>query len=256
MPRGSLTVVGTGIEAGGHLTRRARAAWRSADDALYLMADPVTVSILRELNPGARSLQRHYVPGRHRLEAYEAMIEEILHSARAGREVCAAFYGHPGFFVYPGHEAVRRAREEGLQARMEPGISSVDCLFADLGIDAGLGCQIYHATDFLANRTRPDTTATLVLLQIGVIGRSIYTPEPDWSPLPILVEYLAEFYAADHELIGYQASPYAGVSSTVERCRLSELAEGHLTGGMTLVVPRAAEPEADPRMLDRLGMSR
>jgi hypothetical protein len=256
VPPGSLTVVGTGIEAGGQLTPRARTAWQGADEALHLVADPITIRLLQELNPRARSLQHHYTAGRPRVEAYEAMIEEMLAPARVGRDVCAAFYGHPGFFVYPGHGAVTRAHEEGISARMEPGISSIDCLFADLGIEAGHGCQIYHATDFLANRTPPDTTATLLLLQIGVIGRPQHLEQPDWSPIPVLVDYLAEFYAPDHELIGYEASPYAGVAPIVERCPLARLADARLTGGMTLVVPRADAPRPDVTMLDRLGMPR
>ena len=117
-----LTVVGTGIAVGLHLTPEARAAWESAEDALFLVGDPVAAALLTGLNPRARSLQEHYRAGRPRLDAYEAMVEEILSPVRAGHDVCTAFYGHPGFFVYPGHEAVRRARREGFEARLLPGI--------------------------------------------------------------------------------------------------------------------------------------
>jgi len=238
---GSLTVVGTGIEAGGHLTPRAKSAWEDADEALYLVADPITTRLLHELNPRARSLHGLYAAGRPRVEAYEAMIDEILEPARRGKRVCAAFYGHPGFFVYPGHEAVGRARAEGIAASMQPAISSVDCLFADLGIEAGFGCQIYAADDFVERLLRPDPAATLLLLQIGVIGRHDHVEEPDWSGLPILVEHLSEFYAPDHEVIGYEASPYGVVGPIVERAPLARLPEASLTGGMTLVVPRATQ---------------
>ena len=124
------------------------------------------------------------------------MVDEMLVAA-AGRalSVCAAFYGHPGIFVYPGQEAVRRAREEGFDARMLPGISSLDCLWCDLGIDpAAAGCQIYHATDFVLQRRRPDTAATLVLLQINVIGQPDHLEQPDWSRLPRARRLPAEFY--------------------------------------------------------------
>ncbi len=120
-----LTVVGTGIAIGLHLTPEARAAWESAEEALFLVGDPVAAALLAGLNPRARSLQEHYRAGRPRLDAYEAMVEEILSPVRAGRDVCTAFYGHPGIFVYPGHEAVRRARREGFEARLLPGISAL-----------------------------------------------------------------------------------------------------------------------------------
>ena len=240
MPAGELTVVGTGIEIGGHFTPEARASWQSADEALFLVADPVAAALLNDLNPRARSLHELYRLGLPRLDAYEAMIEEILSPLQAGRVVCAAFYGHPGIFVYPGHEAVRRARSEGFEARLLPGISALDCLWCDLGVDPALaGCQIYHATDFLHDERTPDTRATLILLQISVIGQPAHLEQPDWSGLPQLVDYLGRFYPGDHEVIGYEASPYPVARPIVERIALAELASAALTSAMTLVVPPA-----------------
>jgi Tetrapyrrole (Corrin/Porphyrin) Methylases len=238
MPAGALTVVGTGIEIGGHFTPQARVAWESAEEALFLVADPVAATLLTELNPRARSLHEHYRPGRPRLEAYEAMIGEMLSPLREGRSVCAAFYGHPGIFVFPGHEAVRRARQEGFEARLFPGISSLDCLWSDLGVDPALaGCQIYNASDFLHDRRTPDTQALLILLQISVIGQDSHTEQPDWSRLPSLIDYLRGFYPGEHEVIGYEASPYVVAQPNVERVRLLDLASAPLTSAMTLVVP-------------------
>jgi precorrin-6B methylase 1 len=255
--RASLTVVGTGIDVGGQLTPQARASLAAADEALYLVADPVAVRLLEGLNPRARSLHTLYRDGKHRLETYEEMVEAMLSPLRRGRGVCAAFYGHPGIYVYPARVAVERARAEGHQARMFPAVSSLDCLFADLGLDPALsGCQIHHATDLLLRRTQPDTAALLLLLQIGVIGQPAHHDRPDWSRLPVLVDYLSEFYPRDHEVIAYEASPFPVAAPVVERTPLSELGNARLTAGMTLVVPAASTREADPTMLDRLGLSR
>jgi precorrin-6B methylase 1 len=254
-PAYSLTVVGTGIDAGGHLTPQAHAAFDAADDAFYLVGDPIAVRLLERLNPRARSLHELYRDDKPRLETYEEMVEAILAPVRRGRHVCAAFYGHPGFFVYPGQVAIARAREEGFRARMFPGISSLDCLFADLGLDpAASGCQIHHATDFVLRRIIPDTTALLILLQIGVIGQPAHLERPDWSRLPVLVESLLAFYPPEHEVIAYEASPYLVVGPVVERVPLARLGEAKLTAGMTLVVPPAREAETDPTMLARLGL--
>ena len=251
----SLTVVGTGIDAGGQLTPQARAAFAAADEAFYLVGDSVAVRLLERLNPRARSLHELYDEGKARLETYEEMVDTILAPVRAGRDVCAAFYGHPGVFVYPAQVALERARGEGFRARMFPGISSLDCLFADLDLDpAATGCQIHLATDFVLRRTVPDTTALLVLLQIGVIGQPAHLGQPDWSRLPVLVECLEAFYPSEHEVIAYEASPFPVAGPIVERAPLTGLAEAQLKAGMTLVVPPANEPETDPRMLDRLGL--
>ncbi len=252
---GSLTIVGTGINIGGQLTPEARAAFAHADEALFLVGDPVAVGLLQELNPRARSLHTLYEPGMERIRSYEAMVAELLEPVRAGKDVCGAFYGHPSLFVYPGQVAMRQARDEGYDTRMLPGISSLDCLWCDLGMDPGLaGCQIYHATDFLLQRREPDTAATLVLLQINVIGVADHREQTDWSRLPVLVEYLREFYPAQQEVIGYEASPFPIVAPNVERVSLEELVSANLSPGMTLVVPPAHEGAADPTMARRLGM--
>jgi uncharacterized protein YabN with tetrapyrrole methylase and pyrophosphatase domain len=253
---GSLTVVGTGIEIGGQLTPQARAAFAGADEALYLVADPVAVRLLERVNPQARSLHGLYREGKDRLVTYGEMVETMLAPTRAGRDVCAAFYGHPGVFVHPARVAINRARSEGLRVRMFPGISSLDCLFADLGLDPAVsGCQIYHATDFVLYRSPPDMRAFLVLLQISVIGQSAHVERADWSRLSVLVEYLQEFYPPEHEVIAYEASPLPLIAPVVERLPLSGLAGAELNFGMTLVVPPAAKAEADPTMLARLGLS-
>jgi precorrin-2 methylase len=253
MPAGSLTVVGTGISIGGHLTPEARAAFAQAEVAWYLVGDPVSTVLLEELNPRARSLHDLYEPGRPRLETYEAMVERLLAPVRAGSNVCAAFYGHPGVFVYPGQVAVRRAREEGFDATMLPGISSLDCLWSDLAIDpAAGGCQIYHATDFILEARTPDTAAALVLLQINVIGQAGYLEQPDWSRLPVLVDYLLAFYPPDHEVIGYEASPYPITPPVIARSPLADLARASLRPGMTLVVPPATEGTVDLELARRL----
>jgi precorrin-6B methylase 1 len=251
---GSLTVVGAGIDAGGQLTPQARAAFAGADEAFFLVGDPVAARLLEGINPRARSLHDLYENGKPRLETYEEMAEAMLAPVRTGHTVCTAFYGHPGVFVYPAHVAMARAREEGFPTRMLPGISSLDCLFADLGLDpAANGCQIHHATDFVLRRIAPDTTALLILLQVGVIGQPAHLEHPDWSRLPLLVECLEAFYPPEHGVIAYEASPFPVAGPVVERVPLSGLTGARLSVGMTLVVPPATEAEADPEMLTRLG---
>jgi uncharacterized protein YabN with tetrapyrrole methylase and pyrophosphatase domain len=254
---GSLTVVGTGIQLGTHLTPEARAAICDADVVLTLVSEPVMLAAVERLNPRTRPLQNHYVLGESRALAYEAMVEEILAHVRNGLTVCAAFYGHPGVFVAPSHEAVRRAREEGFRARMLPGVSAEDCLFADLGVDpARFGCQSYEATDFLAHRRRVDTTAALILWQLGTVGNTAAAEEAAPVGLAVLVEALLGLYSPEHEVIVYEASPYPGFDPRVLRTPLAELRPEHATAMSTLYVPPARPPELDLRMLDRLGLPR
>ena len=167
---GSLVVVGAGIGFA-RITLEARAAIAAADEVLYLVPDPVSATGIEALNPRAQSLHGLYEEGASHRAAYERMAEAILEPVRAGKRVCAAFYGHPGVFVLPSHDAISRARAEGFDASMLPGVSAEDCLVADLGVDPGVsGLQSYEASDFLRRRPAIEPTTALVLWQIGVVG--------------------------------------------------------------------------------------
>ncbi len=215
------------------------------------------LAAVESLNPETRPLQNHYVLGESRALAYEAMIEDILGHVREGLNVCAAFYGHPGVFVAPSHGAVRRAREEGLKARMLPGISAEDCLFADLGVDpARFGCQSYEATDFLVHRRSVDTTAALVLWQLGTVGNTAAAEEAAPVGLDVLLETLLGLYPPEHDVVVYEASPYPGFNARIQRVSLVDLRREHATAMSTLYVPPAKPPELDLTMLDRLGLPR
>jgi uncharacterized protein YabN with tetrapyrrole methylase and pyrophosphatase domain len=256
VPSGSLTVVGTGIQLGSHLTAEAQVAIKRADLVLSLVAEPVARAWLERLNPRTRSLHTLYRPGRNRAEAYEAMTEEILRHVRQGLDVCAAFYGHPGVFVTPSKELIRRAAEEGFPVRMLAGISAEDCLFVDLNVDpSNSGCQSYEATEFLVNRHRPDPIAALVLWQVGSVGNALASTEPTPTGLPALVEALLETYPADHEVIVYEASPYPGYDPLIRPVRLASLSPEHVTGLSTLYVPPREQAVPDPAVLHRLGLA-
>src|SRR5436309_4431878 len=173
-------------------------AWmQRADEIIHLVADPVAEALIASLKPGKEfTLQGFYGEGKPRAESYNEMIEFILSRVRAGVLVCGAFYGHPGVCAYPPHESIRRARAEGYAAFMLPGISSEDCLFADLGVDPAVGgCQSYEATDFLLNNVSIDASSQLVLWQIGTLGDWTYqTQHYDIRAMPLLVRKLSRFY--------------------------------------------------------------
>ena len=254
---GSLTIVGTGIELGSHMTRAAELEIEAADVVLTLVAEPGMHAYLESRNANVRSLHGLYELGEDRAEAYERMAAEILDEVRQGKRVCVALYGHPGVFVTPSHEAIRRARSEGFPARMLPGISAEDCLFADLGFDPSeAGCQSFEATDFLLRRRLFDPTSALVLWQIGTVGSVAAAAEAQPTGLAVLVETLLEHYPPEHEVVVYQASPYPVFGALVDRMPLCELSADRVTALATLYVPPLDQRPVDVTMLDRLGLPR
>lgn len=241
MTPGALTVVGTGIRIGAQLTPESRAAIDAADELLYVNAEPLGDRWLASLHPRARSLASLYREGVPREQVYEAIVEAILAPVRAGSRVCAAFYGHPGVFVRPSHEAVARARAEGYGARMLPAVSAEDALFADLGVDPALhGCASFDATAFLARPRPVDTTAALVLWQAAaVLEPNAVAAGSHGGNLDVLAARLLELYPAGHEVVLYEASPFPAADALVERLPLGALAEARPTPQATLYVPPA-----------------
>ena len=108
-----------------------------------------------------------------RIETYYQMAESMLHPLRHGQKVVTIYYGHPGFFVYASHRAVRIAHKQGLKAKMLPGVSALDCLFADLGVDPSYpGLQVLEATDFLVRNRKILTDGHVVRNHLPVLYHS------------------------------------------------------------------------------------
>jgi hypothetical protein len=258
MSRGSLIVVGTGIQWAGQTTLAARRAIEQADRVLFAVADPWAARWVCSLNPGAESLP-YPQDGRPRRQIYREMVDRILAELRKGLRVCAVFYGHPGVLTRASHEAVLAARDAGLSALMLPGVSALDCLYADLGVDPGqAGCQIYETTDFLV-RGRPfDAYTALVLCQIGAIGNlgtyDLATPESRQRGLAILTEVLGTCFPPEHEVVIYEASTHPLQPPRIERRALSHLPDAVVSEISTLYVPPRGTAPTRMEMLARLGL--
>jgi len=252
--RGSLTIVGLGIEAITHVTLQARGCIEQADKVLYYVADPVSAQWIRSVNPKAESLTRFYSTKKRRRVTYSQAVDEIFGFLRKGFAVCAAFYGHPGVFCSPGHAAMRRARREGVPARMLPAISSLDCLFADLGVDPGAeGCQSFDATDFLLHDRRFDPKSPLILLQPALIGERTLPLEPcNREGLKILTKALRRHYPGSHKVVVYEAAQFVVGKPGILKVRLEALPRARVTPVSMLYVPPKARPTANRGMLKRL----
>lgn len=238
--RGRLIVIGTGIRAFGQLTMEAVAWMQQADKLFYLVNEPIAEGIIQNLNPrGAESLAGLYQEGQPRIQTYYRMVEAILTPVRAGATTVAAFYGHPGVFAFPSHESIRQARQAGYEARMLPGISAEDCLFADLGVDpAESGCQSYEATDFMIKGHRLDATSAVVLWQIGIVGDVTFKRGGyDLSALPHLVARLGQDYPMDHPVVIYEAAVLPACEPRIEWLPLGGLPAAHVSATSTLYIP-------------------
>ena len=257
--KGSLVVVGTGISVAGQMTIAARSYIENADIVFMGIMNKIGEHVVTTLNPNSVSLDDLYEEGTSRALTYSQMADRIVASVMAGNKVCVAFYGHPGVFVTPSHEAIRRVQGMGLEAKMLPGVSAEDCLIADLGIDPSrFGCQSYEATQFLFRDYRIDPHMTQIIWQIGLAGEatlSVLDANQSQSGLAMLADILAEHYPTDHELIIYEAATLPLCEPKIESVRLCELEFAKPTLVSTLVVPSIGMPAYRQDRLAKLGLT-
>ena len=251
---GSLVCVGIGMTLGSHLTPLCRSYIEKADVVFAAASDGIIELWLSRMNRDVRSLQSLYQEGKSRSETYQQMVDVMLAEVRAGKRVCGAFYGHPGVFASPPHHAIVIARREGYRAHMEPGISAEDCLYADLGIDPGrYGCQHYEASQLMLYRRRIDTSAYLILWQVGVAGdRSRARFSTSSAHRRVLVDVLARDYDLAHEIILYTAVTLPVYQPRIEWLPLRALPDASIDMHATVVIPPATSLEPDPEIRQRL----
>ncbi|MCW5579874.1 MAG: diguanylate cyclase [Luteimonas sp.] len=233
-----LVVVGCGIEFGRHVSERCLSEIREAE-VVFCLVDPFALAMIRDFRPDAINLGVHYAPGKDRRLTYREIDDAIMAEVRAGKRVCAVFYGHPGVYADVPHAVVRKARAEGIPARMEPGISAEACLYADLGIDPGRrGVQSMEATHFLVHDRRPDVSGLVLLWQVALSGDlSCSRLHAEREGIQALVDRLLRWYPPDHEVILYEAAQLPIADFRADRVPLRDLADAHYEEYTTLVIP-------------------
>lgn len=251
----SLVVVGSGIKFLAHLTNEAKSYIEQSDKVLYLVNDPAMKMWIQEHNINAESLDHLYTQHSLRSKCYDAIAEHILTALRKNQHVCVVLYGHPSVFSQPGLTAIKRAKNEGYYAKILPGISAEDCLFADLLIDPGqVGCQSFEATDFLIYQREFDLSSHLILWQVDAIGILDNAPDHDSAHgIKLLVEYLQrKGYKHNHTVIIYEAAQYPGFEPRAELTPLEKLTKASFTRISTLYVPPAHAKSCSKTVLHEL----
>jgi RimJ/RimL family protein N-acetyltransferase len=239
---------------GSHLTPLSRSYIEDADVVFAATSDGIVELWLAKMNRDVRSLQSFYREGKSRAESYRQMVAAMLTEVRAGKRVCGAFYGHPGVFAGVPHEAIELARREGYEARMEPGVSAEDCLYADLGIDPGrYGCQHFEASQLMLYRRRIDPSAYLVLWQVGVAGdRSLMRFATGAEYRQVLVDVLTRDYDPGHEALVYKVATLPTQRPRIERITIAQLPTTDIDMHATVVIPPAAALQPNEPVRERL----
>ena len=248
-------IVGLGVLNVDQLTREVERVIRRSNEVLYVDTGVATRAHLASLCPRVTSLfESSYEESSHRLNAYHHMAARVLDAALDHPPVTFAIHGHPVVGVYAPFLIRDMAGLLNLEVQVLPGISAMDCLFAELMVDPCVtGMQMYEATDLLLRRRplQPDVPA--LIWQIGCVETTLHTMRVSNSErFERLRDHLLRFYPADHQVSACYSSPHPLMPSTVYRFAVQELCEqAHLLhSGFTLFIPAATErPIEDTELL-------
>ncbi|HBD7411738.1 TPA: uroporphyrinogen III methylase [Legionella pneumophila] len=249
-----LSLIGCGIKIIAHLSKEAESHINKAEIVLFLVNEPVMEEWIGVHARKVKNLSGLYFSQKNRESSYRLITKEILHALECYEFVCVVFYGHPTVFALPGLEAIKKAKENGVETKIIPAISAEDCLFADLEIDPGeCGCYSVEATDLLVYQRHPDTSSHLLVWQVGMLGNLGHEAHLKTDAIELFVEYLLKFYSENHVAVIYEASIYPGLDCIVKKFMLKELRDQRISKIAILYIPPEEKKSADSLVLKKLG---
>lgn len=240
-------IVGLGIVGTRQITKEVEEAMRKSERVFILYYQKVMHDyIANELGTPVTDLHEEYEEGLDRSKTYRKMADRVMNAAtKATTPITLALYGHPTIFVSPTRLIQEEAPKKGLRVKVLPGISSIDCIFAEIGFDPGnSGIQMYEATDFLVRHYTPDQTIPLFLWQVGAIESGLYTSKPSKPERFIrLRQKLQTFYPEDHILYLLRTATYPFTRSDQRAFLLRDFEKQsqHVNPIHTLYVPPVKE---------------
>lgn len=252
-PPPDIYIVGLGIVSVRQVTREAEDAIRASNTVLYVDAGFGVNDYLRALCKNVENLLTEYREGTPRMEAYRTMAARVVDAALENPPVTFAVYGHPTFFVYPSALIRRSAELLGLGVEVLPGISTIDAVSIDLGLEVGMtGLQIHEATTMLLVKRRLDPQVPCFLLQVDALETAFYTASRSVPErFRRLQTHLLQFYPPEHVLLNVRSSTFPLYPPDIESIPLNELPERLASSGATgtLYIPQIeVTPIADQEL--------
>jgi tetrapyrrole methylase family protein/MazG family protein len=236
-------MVGLGLRLG-HVTREVETVLGGCGHVYYLHSDPEVVRFLEGCSPSLTDLSTFYLAGTSRLETYYSIAARVISHASQCPPVGVALYGHPTVFSTLSGMLIAGSRQFGVDTAVYPGISSIDAILAEFGLDPGqVALQVHEATELLIFDRPLDPHSGLLIFQAGQLETRIHTTEPS-SPerLRQLVDRLTATYGPSHEVTAMEAR---GVGTGwTWRGSLAKLASAAPEFGLmfTIYIPPAARP--------------
>lgn len=248
-------IVGTGMVGTRQITHEVDRAFEKSETVFLIDHQSDIMSrYLEEFDTTIVNLTEEYEEGKRREETYRQMAERVMDEAEeSGEPVTLALYGHPFVFVSPSRWIVTEADERGLEVKKLPGISSMDCLYADIALDPGeSGLQMFEATDLLVHEHDLNQHVPAMIWQIGVVETIRHT-EAASKPgrFSRIRNYLQQFYPDNHEVALLQTATYPFTDSKEIRFGLDEFESmaDEINAIQTLYIPPTGKKDVQNEAL-------
>jgi len=254
-----IAIVGLGMVGVHQITREAEETLRRVNQIFITDIALGMVDYLRGFGPKVVDLTTRRELGVHRIVIYRRMTSEVVAAAVEAPPVAFATYGHPNVYCYPTTLIQRAASVLDLKTRVIPGISSIDVLLADLGLDPGFdGLQIYEASDLLIRNRPVQADVGLIVVQAPIVLEAANRPgERSGENLRLLQNYLLQFYPAQHVVMLVTSRTHPMLPSITQQVPLEKLAEALQRGSnvATMYVPPVQHRAvAEPQLADRMNL--
>jgi uncharacterized protein YabN with tetrapyrrole methylase and pyrophosphatase domain len=252
-------LVGLGLRRD-QITAQAKSAMRSSKKVFYISHAPDVAPLLKNFCPEAIDLvPSAYSEIQDRFHTYKEIAATIIAAAMAEPPVTFALYGHPLVLSQPSSLILGLASDLQIRVSILPGISAMDCVFADLGIDPlQHGIQMHEATDLLLyQRPLVPDMATLIW-QVGHVETRLHTNRSSRPErLTRLQEYLIKYYEPSHMIFAVASSVSPEQGPQISQMPLIKLSDHAplLHAGTSLYIPpllarRIADEELHQQLLE------
>jgi len=252
----TLYIIGLGVNLPDHITPEATRAMSQCSRLYSIVQAPQRLW----LPPGTLGkievidAFQMYAEDKPRVQNYEHVARTIFQALDTCGSVGYVTYGNPMSYDSVAQNLVQYGKKSGLPVRIIPGISSIDTVLCDLGVDLAPGLQVYEATWLVACAIRPHLEAAVLLVQMGTFGslRTNYQKRPTGASLAKLVTYLCEFYPGAHEVFLVRSSNGAGEPPHIRRFELRNLcaAAADDLAGASLYIPAVQHARFDNALVE------
>lgn len=237
-------IVGLGIKSYLQVTKEVEQALSLCNDIFFLHGDPSVKTYLSSLAARVNSLQDCYEEGEPRARAYEEMFRRVTEAATLDPPVGVALYGNPAVLVNLTWAVDEWSVKSGRRIEIIPGVSALDCILVELGVDPSEGLLSLEANDLLLRHRPLLPEIHLLVWQIGSVESELYATSPSRPErFHRIVQYLLESYPSDHDAVVVTCGSTPVVESSVLRVPLEGLPTLHerLDYSATLYLPPVRE---------------